>query len=97
MKQLKYKQYCCSYGNVILYEDGTVDFIPFLSVNINETLAMSELEDLDFDNTETCELLAEDVAEFKDDTEQEEVSEEDLSKAAEKEAFKKIWDNTPKR
>lgn len=79
MKQLKYKQYWCSYGNIIIYEDGSVAFVPFLSVNINETLAMSELDDLDFDNDETCEFLTEDVAEFEEKT-----SDEDN-------ALKEIW------
>ena len=77
-KQLKYKQYSCSYGDILLYEDGSVEFIPLLSVSINETLAMSELDNLDFDNNETCEFLAEDVAEFE---------EEDVS-----DVLKKIWD-----
>ena len=88
MKQLKYKQYSCSYGDVLLFEDGSVDFIPLLSVTINETLAMSELDDLDFDNSETCEFLTEDEAEFEEE-------EEKLSKTSEEDVLKNIW-NTDK-
>ena len=86
-KQLKYKQYSCNYGDVLLFEDGSVDFIPLLSVTINETLAMSELDDLDFDNSETCEFLIEDEAEFGEE-------EEKLSKTSE-DILKNIW-NTDK-
>jgi hypothetical protein len=69
MKQLKYKLYACSYGSILLYEDGTVEFIPMLSITVNETLAMSELDDLDFDNNEVCEFLDEDIEEFEEDEE----------------------------
>jgi len=67
MKKLKYKQYLCSYGSIILYEDETVEFIPMLSVDLDEKLYGSEDDDLDFDNNEGCELVAEDEAEFEEE------------------------------
>jgi hypothetical protein len=67
MKKLKYKQYLCSYGSIILYEDNSVEFIPFQSVDLNDELYGTEQDELDFDNNETCELIAEDETEFEEE------------------------------
>jgi hypothetical protein len=56
---MKYKQYACSYGSIIVYENDEVEFIPNNSDNT----------DLDFDNSEACELVDEDVEEFEEGSE----------------------------
>lgn len=33
---LKYKQYECFYGNVFIYEDGHVEFIPYPTMDVAE-------------------------------------------------------------
>lgn len=54
--KVKYKQYAVDSGAIIVYEDGDVCFIP----NLNE-------EELDFDNEEWGELMAEDEEEFENE------------------------------
>ena len=55
---VKYKQYACSYGAIIVFENGYVEFIP----NNEDGTDL----DLDFDDTEVCELLGEDVKDFSE-------------------------------
>lgn len=53
---VKYNQYACSYGAIIVFENGYVEFIPN---NEDDT-------DLDFDDGEACELLGEGVEDFSE-------------------------------
>lgn len=54
---LRYKQYMCSQGCVITYENGSVEFIPWCD----------EIADLDFNEREECELVDEGEEEFTPD------------------------------
>jgi hypothetical protein len=67
MKKLKYKQYICSYGTIVVYENGEVEFVPFKSVELNDEVYGTDQEDLDFENGEACELIAEDEEEFEEE------------------------------
>jgi len=68
MKKLKYKEYICSYGCIYVYEDDTVEFVPSLYDD------NGEFTEMDFENSEMCDLLdegeldsAEDENELEDD------------------------------
>jgi len=58
---LKYRQFKTAYGAILVYEDDTVQFIP--SNWVSEAKGFND--DLDFDNFEIAELIAEDEIEVK--------------------------------
>lgn len=52
--EVKYKQYSCSYGAIIVYENEHIEFIP-----------NKKYTGLNFDKSETCILVDEDTEYFK--------------------------------
>ena len=53
MEKLKYKEYICSYGCIYVYEDNTIEFVPSIYDDNGEFI------DMDFENSEMCDLLDE--------------------------------------